>query len=257
MTSWFSGILPNDELHAPLEHLPRRHRQKNVGALERTISVLAGGLLVGEGLKRLSLPGLAAAAVGAHLVRRGATGHCGMYHALNVTSVEEDSKLLSHPLHQHIRVHKVMTVNKPAGEVYAFWRDLENLPRFMQHLERVSVTGEKTSHWVARGPRERVVEWDAELVEDKPGEVISWKSVGGSQVPNAGEVRFKGLSEGRGTEVHVLLMYDPPAGVLGALYARLFGAEPGQQVKEDLRRFKQLMEAGELPTIEGQPQGQC
>jgi uncharacterized membrane protein len=252
-----AGLLPQHEMTAPQMDPPPRHSQTNVGQLERTISVLAGGLLMSAGLKRFSLAGLGIAAVGFHLIRRGASGHCAMYHALNVTTADEDRKFFSHPLHQHIRVHKAVTVAKPVEEVYAFWRQFENLPLFMEHLQSVTVTGEKTSHWVARAPRNQKVEWDAEITQEKPNELLAWKSKEGADVPNAGEVRFKALSEGRGTEVHVLLSYDPPAGIFGAIFARLFGEEPNQQVHEDLRHFKQLMEAGEVPTIDNQPQGKC
>jgi uncharacterized membrane protein len=252
-----ASLLPQDQLQPPRENLPQHHTATNVGRLERTISILAGGLLMSAGLKRLSLPGTAVAALGFHLIRRGATGHCAMYHALNVTTEDEDRKTFSHPLHQHIRVHKVVTVAKPVEEVFAFWRKLENLPRFMDHLESVTVTGDKTSHWVARAPRQQQVQWDAEITDEKPNEHIAWRSTEGADVPNAGEVRFKTLSENRGTEVHVLISYDPPAGIFGAIFARLFGEEPSQQVHEDLRRFKNLMEAGEIPTIENQPQGNC
>ena len=189
------------------------------------------------------------------LIRRGATGHCAMYHALNVTTADEDRKTFTHPFHQHIRVHKTVTVAKPVEEVYAFWRQLDNLPLFMEHLESVTITGEKTSHWVARAPRNQKVEWDAEIINEIPGELIAWRSTEGADIPNAGSVRFETLPAGRGTRVTVNLEYDPPAGILGAIIAKMFGEEPNQQVRDDLRRFKNLMEAGEIPTVEGQPQG--
>ena len=147
---------------------------------------------------------------------------------------------------QGIRVRKSVTGNRPADEVYAFWRNLENLPRFMKNLESVQVTGGGRSHWKATAPGGTSVEWDAVTTEDRPNELIAWRSVEGADVPNTGVVRFVGAAGGRGTEIHVDLSYEPPAGKLGALVAKLFGDEPGQQVDGDLRRFKQVLEVGEV-----------
>jgi uncharacterized membrane protein len=147
---------------------------------------------------------------------------------------------------QGIHVRKSITVNRPADEVYAFWRNFENLPRFMLHLESVHVTSDGRSHWKAKAPAGTSVEWDAEITEDRPNELIAWRSVAGADVPNAGVVRFVRAAGGRGTEVHVDLRYEPPAGKVGQLVAKLFGEEPSQQVDGDLRRFKQVLEIGEL-----------
>jgi uncharacterized membrane protein len=148
---------------------------------------------------------------------------------------------------QHgIRVRKSVTVNRPAEEVYAFWRNLENLPRFMKNLESVQVSGGNRSHWKAKAPAGTSVEWDAVTIEDRPNELIAWRSVEGADVPNVGVVRFVRAPGGRGTEIHVELRYDPPAGKLGSLVAKLFGDEPGQQVDGDLRRLKQVLEIGEV-----------
>ncbi len=138
------------------------------------------------------------------------------------------------------------TIRQPVAEVYAFWRDFQNLPRFMAHLESVETTGDRRSHWVARAPAGRTVEWDAETLEDRPNELIAWRSLDGASVPNSGQVRFRSAPGGRGTEIVVELRYDPPAGKLGMLVAKLFGEEPGQQVESDLRRLKQVLETGEV-----------
>jgi uncharacterized membrane protein len=143
-------------------------------------------------------------------------------------------------------VQQALTVRRPREEVYRFWRDFENLPRFMSHLESVEVTGDRRSHWRAKAPAGAPVEWDAELVEDRPNELIAWRSLEGAQVSNSGFVRFQDAPGDRGTEVQVALRYDPPAGPLGRLVAKLFGDEPHQQVASDLRRFKQVMELGEV-----------
>jgi uncharacterized membrane protein len=143
----------------------------------------------------------------------------------------------------------------PPAELYAFWRNFENLPRIMEHLESVTVLDDRRSRWAVKGPAGTTVEWEAVIHNEVPNELIAWKSVDGAQVPNAGSVHFTPAPGDRGTEVRVVLEYEPPAGKLGVAVARLFGEEPGFQVREDLRRFKQLVEAGELPVSEIPGQG--
>jgi len=144
------------------------------------------------------------------------------------------------------QVTESITVNRPIAEVYGFWRNFENLPRFMEHLESVRVTEGGRSHWKAKAPAGATVEWDAELVEDRPNELISWRALPDSTVPNSGSVRFGQAPGNRGTEITVDLRYQPPGGKIGAFFAKLFGEEPSQQVKSDLRRFKQVLELGEV-----------
>jgi uncharacterized membrane protein len=141
-------------------------------------------------------------------------------------------------------------------EVYSYWRELKNLPNFMEHLVSVRGNEDGMTHWVAKAPLGQTVEWTAELVLDRPGEVISWRSVAHADVTNAGEVQFRDAANGAGTEVEVHLSYDPPAGKLGTIVAKLFGEEPDQQIRDDLERFKRLMETGsadedELASLEG------
>jgi uncharacterized membrane protein len=145
-----------------------------------------------------------------------------------------------------IRTKRSITVNRPVDEVYSFWRDFQNFPQFMRHLESVTMTGDRRSHWVAKAPAGQTVEWDADTLEDRPNELISWRSTEGASVYNAGSVRFMPAPGGRGTEVRVDLTYDPPFGKLGSKVAMLFREEPGQQVMDDLRHFKQVMETGEI-----------
>jgi uncharacterized membrane protein len=142
-------------------------------------------------------------------------------------------------------------VNRDPYEVYQFWRRFENLPRFMKHLESVEETLEGRSRWVARGPAGTNVEWEAVIVADDPGRVITWRSLEGSDVDNAGAVRFESAPGGRGTIVRVTIQYNPPGGVIGKTVAQLFGEEPEQQLDDDLRRFKQMMEVGEVVVSEG------
>jgi uncharacterized membrane protein len=155
-----------------------------------------------------------------------------------------------------MKVSKAITVGRPVSEVYAFWRDFENLPRFMYHLEFVEDLGSGRSHWVTKAPAGRSVEWDAEIVEDEPNRRIVWRTAGADDdVTHSGSVSFVPAPGNRGTEVHVELNYDPPGGKLGAMVAKLFGEEPNQQVANDLRRFKQVMEVGEVVRSEASPEG--
>jgi uncharacterized membrane protein len=144
-----------------------------------------------------------------------------------------------------IRVRKAITVTSSPQEAYDVWRNFENLPLFMAHLESVRVMDQRRSYWKARAPLGAAVEWVAEISEDRPNELIAWRSLEGA-VPNSGQVRFVPAPGNRGAEVHVELTYDPPGGIIGATIARLFGEEPSQQLDGDLRRFKQVLEIGEV-----------
>ncbi len=147
---------------------------------------------------------------------------------------------------QGIHATGTCIVNRPPEEVYTFWRNFQNLPRFMRHLESVEDVGGGRSVWRAKGPAGMEVQWQATIIADDPGRVITWRSLEGSDVDNAGAVRFEGAPGGRGTIVKVNLEYNPPGGALGAAVAKLFGEEPEQQLDDDLRRFKQVMEVGEV-----------
>lgn len=150
-----------------------------------------------------------------------------------------------------------ITINKPAEEIYRFWRNFENLPRFMSHLLAVTDTGDGHSHWMAKGPAGTEVEWDAEITEERPNELISWRSLPGANVENSGTVRFEPATGGRGTVLHVELHYRPPGGVVGATIAKLFGEAPEKQIPVDLMRVKQLLETGEIASTAGQSAGRA
>jgi uncharacterized membrane protein len=154
-----------------------------------------------------------------------------------------------------MRVRASVTVNRPVREVYGFWRDFANLPRFMRHLESVRQVGDRQWHWAARAPAGRSVSWHAELVEDRPNEMIKWRSTAEATVPNSGCVRFSPAAGGRGTEVRVEIGYSLPGGPVGAGIARIFGEHPEQQIADDLRRFKQVLETGEIVRSDGSPDG--
>ena len=232
-------------------------RAVNVGQAERWASAIGGGALALYGITRGSLGGMALALVGAALVQRGFTGHCNLYEAMGYSSAGDaslrNSENVSVPAGRGIKLEKSVTINRSPEDLYRFWRNFENLPRFMRHLESVSETGAGRSHWVAKAPAGSTVEWDAEIYNEKEGEMIAWRTLEGADVASAGSVHFEKAPGGRGTLMRVVLKYDPPAGKLGAIIARLFGENPEQQIAEDLGRFKQLMETGEVATTEGQP----
>jgi uncharacterized membrane protein len=154
-----------------------------------------------------------------------------------------------------VHVEKSITINRLPEELYSFWRDFTNLPLFMRSLDSVVVLDATRSHWVARGPSGTHVEWDAEIFNEIENELIAWRSTENADVVNAGSVRFQKAPAGHGTFVRVTMNYNPPGGRVGASLAQLLGAAPAQLIKEDLRRLKQLAEAGEIATIDGQPSG--
>jgi len=184
------------------------------------------------------------------MIYRGATGHCVLYQMMEINRSLEGNK--------GIQVQRAVTINLPREQLYRIWRNFENLPRFMKHLQRVDVdeaTDGKHSHWVAKAPFGREIQWDAEITEDRKNEYIAWRSLPGAIVGSTGTVRFVDAPNTLGTIVHVLMQYNPPGGSLGAVIARLFGEEPGQQLRSDLRNFKMMMETGEIASVEGQPSG--
>ena len=154
-----------------------------------------------------------------------------------------------------LHVTKSVTINRPREAVYQFWRDFSNLPQFMAHVQSVVSRDDKRSHWVVAAPAGQTVEWDAEIVDDRPDELIAWRSLEGSDIRHEGSVRFEKAPADRGTEVHVDLRYDAPGGKAGAAVATLFGEEPTQQIGDDLRRLKQVLETGEVVRSDGNLDG--
>lgn len=226
---------------------------RNVSETERMASLIGGGALIAFGLIRRKWDGLALAAAGGSLMYRGITGHCNVYQALGVNTAKRSGRSVSVPYELGIRIDETVTINKPPAEVYKFWRNLENLPKFMANVESVREIDNRHSHWVVKGPGGSV-EWQAEIINEKESELIGWRSLSGSQVANAGSVQFKPAGD-RGTTVRIELQYEPPGGTIGATIAKLMGRDPSKQIAEDLRRLKQLMETGEIATIQGQTSG--
>jgi uncharacterized membrane protein len=225
----------------------------NVGTVERIASAVGGGALIGYAITNRSKTGIILGLIGAGLLYRGATGKCEAYRTLGINTAETGAEG-EEEVAREVHIEKSVTINSTPKELFRFWRDYENLPRFMEDLESVTELDETRSHWVAKGPGGKNVEWDAEIYNEKENELIAWRSLPGADITNAGSVHFE-EAPGHGTYVKVVLNYNPPGGKAAALFAKLFGKEPGQLVEHNLRRLKQLVETGEIPTTEGQTSG--
>ena len=255
MASMYNGTVSNESW----ENL-RRSRDEdsvNVGKTERLVSGLAAAAIAVAGFRRKRLRPILLPLAGS-LLSRAVTGRCAVNRAIGRDTARggRTSPVTSVHRGEGIKVEESITLNRPAEEVYRFWRNFENLPRFMDHLESVTVIDETRSHWVAKGPAGTRIEWDAVIHNEIENELIAWRSLPGSDVNHAGSVHFTPLGDGR-TEVRVVLSYEPPAGKLGAAMAKLLGEEPSQQVKDDLRRFKQVMEGVEVPGNSRHPAGRA
>jgi uncharacterized membrane protein len=219
----------------------------NVGRTERWISGVAGAALLGYGLRRRKLRALLLP-LGAGLIRRAVTGRCEVNRALGRNSARGEgrvSPVASLQRGEGTRIEQAVTINRPREELFHFWRQFDNLPRFMDNLEAVTILDARRSHWVAKGPGGTRVEWDAEIHNEIQDELIAWRSLPGADVDQAGSVHFSPVPEG-GTEVRVIMRYAAPAGKLGDAVAHLLGEDPERQIADDLRRFKQVMDAGEV-----------
>ena len=238
------GIHDYEETHRPTSRI-------NVGTVERYASTIAGSVLVLQGLRRGTFGGLSLAVLGGGLLYRGMTGHCSAYEALHLDTSDKQQSDEGQSIHQGHLTKQTVTINRPAAELYAFWHDVANAPEFMEQVVSVEKLGEKTSRWEAIGPFGKSFAWDSEIINDDPGRLIAWKTLPGADVPHAGTVRFDSSSGDRGTVVTLEVNYEPPVGIIGLTIAKLLGQSPETQARENLRHFKQLMEAGEIPTITG------
>jgi uncharacterized membrane protein len=218
-------------------------RSPSLADAEQWLALGVGALLLLVGASRRSTAGACLAMSSAPLLYRGITGRWPEI----VDGSELDSTRHALGGDRGIHVQESTRLEVPLAEVFRFWRRLENLPRLMTHLDRVTEVAEGKSHWVAKGPGGVAVEWDAEIINEVENKRIAWRSLPGSDVVTAGSVSFDAVRGGRSTQVSVHLQYAPPAGKAGALLASLFGREPSQTIREDLRRFRQQLEAGETP----------
>lgn len=232
---------------AQIEPMPSGSSKINVGDSERVMSVAGGALLTAIGLRRGGLGGILLAVIGGSLVFRGASGYCPINEAIGRDTSEGKTET------DVLEISQVVTVNKPREEVYKYWRRLENLPKFMTHLQSVTQLDDKRSHWVAPIPGTEKfekfgnVEWDAEIVEEEENSRLLWRSVPGASIDNAGEVRFTDAPQGRGTEIHATIKYRPPQGVIGELASKLLNPVFKKMVEGDIKRFKRLVETNSVP----------
>lgn len=231
-----------------LSHSDFERHGTDIHELERWASLAAASAVMVYGFSRRSASGVALAAAAAPFAYLGLVGRWPFGNG----HTQATSTALSGDRGIHVR--ESIRLERPVAEVYAFWRQLENLPSVLTHLHQVTERGDGQSHWVARGPGDMGIEWDAEIINEVENKVIGWKSLPESDVVTAGSVTFKSIHEGRATQLSVHLQYEPPAGRAGAFVARLLGSEPSQTIREDLRRLKQVLEAGEIPrTSTGDP----
>jgi len=239
----------NMELMFPDDVRESRARSgRNLSDVERWASVAAGAGLTVYGLSRLKRNGWLYAGIGALLLRRGVTAHCDVYEAfgLNTAADPGDTRAaLGGP--RGVNVLGSVTIDRSIEELYRFWRNLENLPYFMRHLESVERVTDTISHWRAKGPAGTTLEWDAEIFNEEPNKLIAWRSLDGADVVSAGSVNFDSAGAD-GTRVTVHLQYSPPGGKIGAAIAKWLGRDAETGIRQDLLRFKQMVEAGERPT---------
>jgi uncharacterized membrane protein len=230
----------------------------NIAEPERWASALGGAALAAWGMKHVrderAPAGAMVAAAGASLIVRAATGHWPIHAATGMLTSRRNSRAALGGS-RGVNVEEAATINRRPAELYTFWRQFDQLPRIMSHLLSVTELDARRSHWVAKGPAGRKIEWDAEIINEIPNELIAWRTLETADLVSAGSVHFKPAPGGRGTEMRVRLQYAPRAGKFGAAIAWMLGDAPGQAIQEDLRHFKQVMETGEVPTIQGQPRG--
>jgi uncharacterized membrane protein len=229
-------------------------RKVNVGPIERAVSVAAGAALLWTATagRKTRLSGLALAGA---LLYRGLSGQCHLYRVLGIdrSAKHHDGAVAAHGVH----FDRTVIIASPPGKIFEFWRNGQNLPKIIDHLETVEMTGPKHSKWVAKGPLGAKWRWEAEITDERPPEFLAWKSLAGSEIDTTGSLRLEKLTHDRGTAVRLVLAYQPPGGRLTATLSRWFGANVESELFEGLRRMKQILEAGEIPTVDHQPQGRC
>lgn len=212
-----------------------------LGQIERWGAITAAAALMAYGARRSQASRAALAAAAVPLAFRGVAGRWPLGWRNGDTRNALGGR-------RGVHVVDSVRVERPVADVYRFWRRLENLPRFMDHLRSVTEIDDRRSHWVADGPAGLAVEWDAEIINEVEDDVIGWRSLRGADVVSAGSVNFEPIRGGKATQVTVKLQYAPPGGRIGAAVAKAFWRSPSQTVREDLRRLKQILEAGELVT---------
>ncbi|KAB7725986.1 DUF2892 domain-containing protein [Rudanella paleaurantiibacter] len=232
---------------AQVEPIPSGSSKINVGDSERVLSVAGGALLATIGIRQGGLGGMLLAVLGSTIAYRGVSGYCPVNDFVGRDTSEAKAQT------DVIEISQVVTINKPRAEVYQYWRHLENLPEFMTHLQSVTQIDDKRSHWVAPVPGTEKfenfgnIEWDAEITEEVENSRLVWRSVPGASIDNAGEVRFTDAPQGRGTELHAVIKYRPPQGIVGELVSKLLNPAFKSMVEAEIRRFKRLLETNSVP----------
>jgi uncharacterized membrane protein len=232
--------------------LGRLESDKKMASRQKGIMLASGAPLLMFGITKRGVAGTVAALAGSGLMYEGMTGKLRQLAGRGAKSRKGRATSVEHG--QGVKVKVSVTIDRPRDEIYRYWRDFENLARFMNDVESIEVRDDKTSHWKVIGPMEQRLEWDAEIISDVENEMISWRSIGSvDDVRNAGSVWFKPAPGGRGTSVETEINYQPPGGKITALASRMLPKDPKRMARDNLRRFKQLMEIGEIITTEGQP----
>ena len=227
----------------------------NVGQLERAASLIVGSALVLHGFRKRSFGPLALAALGCDLIYRGTTGYCKLYETLDV-STASDNPTKDRVSDDAAEVERAITIGKSPQELYDFWRNPQNLAKINAHFADVTpLEGDELTHWRVHSPIDRTIEWDSEVTEELPGQKLSWKSRPGTELPNDGSVQFQPAPGDRGTEVRVRFRFELPLGAAGKKLAKSLDFVPGAIAQESLRRFKSLVETGEIPTLSHNPSG--
>jgi len=227
----------------------------NVGQVERWASGIGGGLLIVQGLRRGNFSGLALAILGGAFAYRGFTGHCQAYQALDINTAGKPRSDQEEAIYSGVLVKHSCTINRTPTEIYEFLEKPENHQKYQEGVESVAKSADGHWHWAIKGPLGTTWRFDSERITEKPGHLIAWKSLPGGDIENAGSIRLTPAMDGRATEVTMEVSYQPPAGSVGVAMAKMLGHNPDAKVREDLRRLKQLLEAGEIATIEGQTSG--
>jgi uncharacterized membrane protein len=258
MTSTHNGAARSEQW----ENLQRRgpiQSGVNVGPAERWISGIAGAALIGVGLGKKRLRGWLIP-LGGGLIARAVTGRCPVNASIGRNTArridQEEPASLGFQRSEEFKIEQSVIISRPREELYRFWRNLENLPRFMDHLQAVSVLDDRHSHWVVKGPAGVRLEWDAEITHEVENELIAWRSLPGSDLDHRGAVHFSPVHNG-GTEVRVILRYQPRGGTAANAISQILGERPSGQLVDDLRRFKQVMEAGEPVPASGLTTGRA
>ncbi len=237
--SWYMALTTQPFAHIKgLDEIASENRTTNVGQAERIGSLIAGSAMIILGLARRSTSGVLLSLAGGLLVHRGVTGHCKGYEALGVDTGRHAHRGV--PGNHGRKIERSIRIHRPASEIFTFWRNLENVPKFMGRVKFVEVSSGQLSHWVAQGPGGVSIEWDAEVINEHPNQMIAWQSLPGAEIESAGSVWFS--NHGDVTEVKLSMQYHPPLGAIGDVVAKFLGDMPERQIEEDLARLKQVME---------------